>query len=86
MKLRFERTCFACPEQYNVYDENDIRVAYVRLRWGCLTIEIPDCNGELIYEHCFDDECKGMFTDEERESFIYLIEQLITKKLCGEKE
>lgn len=31
--LVFEQTCYACPEQYDVYKDDAI-AGYVRLRWG----------------------------------------------------
>jgi hypothetical protein len=38
MGLGFEKTCGASPEEYDVYNEKG-KVAYIRLRWGCLTVE-----------------------------------------------
>jgi len=35
-KLRFEMTCGACPEQYDVFKGDD-KVGYMRLRWGHFT-------------------------------------------------
>lgn len=34
---RFEETCPACPQQYDVWD-GDTKVAYVRYRWGYLRV------------------------------------------------
>lgn len=48
-KLRFECTCSACPEQYDVYLD-DKQVGYVRLRWGTLRVQCPDVGGEVVYE------------------------------------
>ena len=47
--LDFKCTCSACPEQYDVFDNNENIVGYVRLRWGGLTCEYPDVGGECIY-------------------------------------
>ena len=52
--LEFKLTCWACPEQYDVYRE-DGQVAYVRLRYGRLTVYTPDVGGILVYEHHFTD-------------------------------
>lgn len=41
MELEFDRTCFACPEQYDVYD-GDEKVGYVRLRHGYFRVEAYD--------------------------------------------
>lgn len=78
--MRFELTCIACPEQYDVWD-GDKQVAYVRLRHGCLTVDCPDVDGELVYEHVFDgNEWKGRFgSDEERKEFLARIEKIIRK-------
>lgn len=38
--LRFELTCGACPEQYDVYN-GETQVGYVRLRWGGSTLRLP---------------------------------------------
>lgn len=35
--LHFEQTCFACPEQYDVY-YGSRKVGYVRLRHGLFTV------------------------------------------------
>lgn len=37
MTLEFKQTCFACPEQYDVYDDF-YQVGYVRLRNGTFTV------------------------------------------------
>ena len=64
--LIFECTCSACPEQYDVYDQNHQKVGYVRLRWGCVTCEVPDVFGELIYSASIGDGWAGMFEDDEQ--------------------
>lgn len=66
MNLRFEQTCGACPEQYDVFDDEGKQVAYVRLRWGRLRVDVPDCGGETILSHRFDDPWKGCFDLDER--------------------
>lgn len=63
----FHKTCEAWPEQYDVY-RGSKQVAYVRLRMGSLTVEVPDVGGELIYYKNYEnDPAKGYFyTQEER--------------------
>ena len=79
-KLQFKQTCFMCPEQYDVFlDEK--QVAYVRLRWGCLTVEVPDVKGKGILEHNFNEEFKGSFKDKERELWLKKIEEKILEYL-----
>lgn len=66
----FDLTCGACPEQYDVYKDGE-QVAYVRLRWGTLRVDVPDTGGTEIYSHEFEDEYKGCFdSDEERNYFL----------------
>lgn len=47
--LEFVRTCYACPEQYDVYCNEEL-VGYVRLRHGYLYCECPNCGGDTVYE------------------------------------
>jgi len=62
MNLYFEETCAACPEQYDVLDDVELQiVAYVRLRWGCLRVYVPDAGGVLVYEHTFTNAFQGQF-------------------------
>ena len=72
--LNFKKTCDACPEQYDVF-KDEKQVGYVRLRWGNLTVESPDCGGDLVYEHHFeDDSWKGSFDDDnERNKYLLII-------------
>ena len=78
--LTFVETCSACPEQYDVMDNNGNQVAYVRLRWGGLQCEVPDCWGEIIYSHGFDDGWMGCFEDEEqREKYLNIIADKINE-------
>ena len=59
--LTAKQTCEACPEQYNVFNEEGNQVAYFRLRWGHFRVDTPDCGGETIYE-C-DTKGNGCFED-----------------------
>jgi hypothetical protein len=58
------RTCFACPEQYDVYDKNNNKVGYLRLRHGEFRADYPDCGGETVYESYPDGD--GIFEEYER--------------------
>ena len=79
MNLYFKQTCEACPEQYDVLDldDNSKQVAYVRLRWGHLRVDVPDCGGNMIYSHEFDDGLKGCFYYGERDGFLEEIQKQI---------
>ena len=46
--LYFECVGSACPEQYDVYNNDEEQVGYVRLRWGELRCYSPDVNGEIV--------------------------------------
>jgi len=69
--LRFVNTCIACPEQYNIYDDHNRYMGYVRLRWGRLRAD--DALGYVVYTHDFGDYLKGCFdSDDEREHYLEL--------------
>ena len=57
-------TCFACPEQYDVFDANNEMVGYLRLRHGHFRADVPDCGGETVYESFTVGD--GIFEDAER--------------------
>lgn len=69
---RLIRTCFACPEQYDVFYE-DQQIGYLRLRHGAFRADYPDCGGVTVYEA--SPQGDGVFEDEEREQ--YLLEAVI---------
>lgn len=85
-ELEFIKTCDVCPEQYDVKDKDGRQVGYIRLRWGELRCDFPDCGGETIYSCNFDDDFAGCFNSEE-ERLIYLgeIAKSINTKLSSEK-
>ena len=64
---RLDRTCFACPEQYDVYAGEHL-VAYLRLRHGSFYASCPDVGGDVVYEA--SPEGDGIFTDEERVRYL----------------
>lgn len=61
---KLQKTCSACPEQYDVYNPEGKQVAYIRLRHGFLRVDVPDC-GHTIYstERVHGD---GIFDNDER--------------------
>ena len=82
--LDFRCTCSACPEQYDVYDDNNI-VGYVRLRWGRLSCEYPDVGGEEIYYASVGDGWDGCFkNDSQRRMYLTKIADEIIKKIGKE--
>lgn len=61
-----ERTCFACPEQYDVWKDGRV-VGYMRLRHGWFYTAF-DAGEEPIYEA--EPESDGMFEAGERDGFL----------------
>jgi hypothetical protein len=78
--LRFVLTCEVCPEQYDVFDAAGTQVAYVRLRYGKLRVDVPDCGGKVVYFVRWDnDRLKGGFDDDaERDDFLADIADTLT--------
>lgn len=81
--LLFVGTCSACPEQYDVYDNTFKQVGYIRLRFGHLRCDYPDCGGDTIYYHMFYDDWQGEF-DSEEDRLMHL--NLIAEKINEQKE
>jgi hypothetical protein len=65
---RLMRTCFACPEQYDVYDNLGQQVAYFRLRHGGFRVDVPDVGGEQVYTA--NPKGDGIFEDDERVKYL----------------
>ncbi|NDD52705.1 hypothetical protein EBZ39_02295 [bacterium] len=42
-------TCSACPEQYDVFNDNNKLVGYLRLRHGQFRADCPDVGGTTVY-------------------------------------
>lgn len=83
--LDFRCTCDACPEQYDVYDNNNNIVGYVRLRFGSLTCDYPDVNGKEIYYASVGNGWNGCFnSDSQRRVHLTKIADEIIKKIREE--
>lgn len=79
--LHFKQTSSGCPEQYDVCDANGNITGYVRLRWGELTCDYPDCGGEEIYSASIGDGYTGSFTNDlERKLYLTTIANRILDK------
>ena len=48
MEIRLVKTCDCSPEQYDAYI-GDMRVGYIRVRWGQITVTCPWVGGEVVY-------------------------------------
>lgn len=46
MDCAVNNTCGACPEQYDVFNQDGTQIGYIRLRHGCMTASYPDVGGE----------------------------------------
>lgn len=78
MKFILEKTCSACPEQYDVYLNNK-QVGYLRLRHGIFRCDFPECGGETIYINYPKGD--GEFYDDERDFYIKEALEKIKEKL-----
>lgn len=65
---RLHLTCFACPEQYDVFDSQGNQVAYFRLRHGTFRADVPDVGGETVYTA--NPMGDGIFHTEERVKYL----------------
>lgn len=83
MNFKLEQTCFACPEQYDVYLDGE-QVGYLRLRHGYFRADFPDCGGKTVYTA--NPNGDGMFDYDEREYYINEALKAIAKELEGAKK
>ena len=63
MSVRLVQTCGACPEQYDVFDDDE-QIGYLRLRHGHFTASEGSVHGETVYAASTLGD--GNFEDEER--------------------
>lgn len=71
------RTCYACPEQYDVLTKHGMLVGYLRLRHGHFTAQYPDVYGKLIYEASPIGD--GLFESHERLDYLMKAVEAIDK-------
>ena len=85
--LRFEKTCEACPEQYDVFD-GDENVGYVRLRWGWVSAEVPGAyEDKLVFSEQIDKEgFQGEFSDENQRKYYLALIEIAIRKWIKENE
>lgn len=62
-----KRTCYACPEQYDVYF-GDFQLGYLRLRHGTFTASLYNYDGPTVY-HGYP-KGDGIFETDERIFFL----------------
>lgn len=68
MTIELRKTCSACPEQYDAYDENGTQVGYLRLRHGMFRVDCPDVGGETVFRASPNGD--GIFEEAEREFYL----------------
>ena len=80
--LRLDLTCFACPEQYDVY-HGDTLVGYICYRWGHLK-----CNPVVDKEYMFEndiffwdsgDQYDGIIPEDKKEELLEKCKEAICK-------
>lgn len=62
--FKLKQTCGACPEQYNVY-RNDECVGFMHLRYGYFYVE---CAGRMVHEA--NTRGDGIFEESERDRHL----------------
>jgi hypothetical protein len=82
-EIRLERTCHACPEQYDAF-LGERQVGYLRLRHGRFRVDCPDVEGATVYEaHPKGD---GFFDADEREHYLSEARRAIVQWLNGQPQ
>jgi len=70
-----EKTCDACPEQYDVFLDGE-QAGYLRLRHGVFSVKFPDCGGIMLWQ-TDRPSGDGIFDENEREYFLETAVKLI---------
>lgn len=76
--IRLEKTCDACPEQYDAFVGEE-KVGYLRLRHGRFTVTCPDESGCLVF--MAKTKGDGLFEFEERDMYLAMAKEAIRKYL-----
>ena len=84
--LKLIQTCHACPEQYDVFNEEGIQVGYLRLRWGHFYAQcyVSSFHHPTVYEA--DTIGDGLFDSSERTHHLNEACKCIIEELNKEKE
>jgi hypothetical protein len=78
LKIRLEKTCDSCPEQYDAY-YGDKLIGYLRLRHGHFTVQYPDVGGRCVYEAY--PEGDGEFDNHERLGYLFMAETALLREI-----
>lgn len=81
-KIILEQTCFGCPEQYDVFNGEEL-IGYIRYRWGRLKCN-PVINGEYNFENILfswesGNPYDGILPDDKREELLEKCKEAICK-------
>lgn len=77
MEITLKQTCKVCPEQYDAYI-GERQVAYIRVRWGQVTVKCPDVTGEIVYRSdIYGDGCFSC--EHEREMHLTMAKMAIAR-------
>lgn len=81
--ITLHKTCIACPEQYDAFDEDGEMVGYLRLRHGVFRVHYPNVGDTVVYEaKTIGDGC---FDEDERETHLRLAVHAIECRLMVDK-
>ena len=80
---RFEETCSGCPHQFDVWDGNK-KVAYVRYRWGYLSVNPYVSNNDIdfnttIFDKQIGDGLDGVLPYNEEDKILDKLDREIYK-------
>ncbi|MFT4148426.1 MAG: hypothetical protein QM632_06530 [Micrococcaceae bacterium] len=83
-------SCVAAPEQYDVLDENQKEVGYLRLRHGRFTAQAceegEDYGKHIVYFHDLNDDSAFFYKDSDREKYTNLGLKALREYLDNPKE
>jgi len=76
MNMILVKTCNACPEQYDVYNESGLdQIGYIRFRFGQLEVHPTGMYDEVLWEtnlldKSINDDYLGVIPDELRDDWL----------------
>jgi hypothetical protein len=81
--LKFVLTCRMCPEQYDVFDKNNVKIGYVHLRHGHLRCDYPDVGEKTIYSHDMGDDAVAFKDNNEQYLYLNKIAKRIKREILN---
>jgi len=74
-------TCYAYPEQYDVFEPDGTQVGYIRLRHGTVRAHCPDYDGKVVYTASTIGD--GTFNSSERMKHLYKAVEFIQQHIIN---